>query len=102
MSICKSCGSDVIWRRIDGRWYCYNEDGSEHWDRCSAIRWEQTKATGVFFSKNGDSGYRNSVHGTKMSRQSSGFIRGKDYREDCCDCGLPAWEICSQNCSHGL
>lgn len=109
MSACKQCGADVQWSKIDNRWHCHNADGSDHWDLCSKLRWEQTKATGIRLEDEYKAGYRNSVHGTKFERINALVERGSNYREDdrCKQC-VPAWQDCPNNCplsfadSHGL
>lgn len=104
MSVCKQCGSSVIWLKIEGRWYCHNEsDGAEHWDTCSKVRWEQTKATGIRFDRKAAAGYANSVHGTKFERLSAKVKRGERFKNhpSCREC-VPAWEICPNQCPNSI
>jgi hypothetical protein len=98
---CKQCGDEVIWKRVmlasgRGQWQCFNNDGvTVHWDSCSKRRWQQTKATGERFESASESGYANSVHGTKFDRLASPVIRGQvKLSGQCRDC-VPPWEVCS-------
>lgn len=97
MSICcKQCGADVVWTKESGRWHCHNPDGSDHWDLCSKRRWRQVKATGERFETERESGYANSIHGTKLDRLSAKPIRGAGFKlsGECKDCVAP-WEVCA-------
>lgn len=98
MSACRKCGDDINWVQQDGRWRCYNA-GTEidHWDSCSRRRWEQTVATGERFVEKHRSGYRKSVHGTKIDRMTSGVIRGENYKPVTHQPGCTAapWEDCN-------
>lgn len=91
MSTCKKCGTQVKWIKKD-RWYCENEDGSDHWDLCSKIRWQQTKETGTRFVEKNESGYANSIHGTKLDHSCSGWIKGKKYKPPLIETDLPPWD----------
>ena len=104
MIVCKSCGAEVVWKKESVRWQCYQPDGrTVHWDACSARRWDQVKMTGERFETAERSGYRNSVHGTKLDRisvQAKGTRPlGVIYRGDppCRRC-VPAWEVCPNGC----
>ena len=100
MSVCKQCGYPVIWVKIEGRWHCHNEsDGADHWDLCSKVRWEKTKATGIRFDSKAAAGYANSVHGTKFERLNAKVKRGSRFKRHilCREC-VPAWEDCPNNC----
>jgi hypothetical protein len=108
VTACKSCGAAVTWKKIEGRWFCLNADGQDHWDACSKRKWAQVKATGVRFENLTNakgqriSGYADSVHGTKLDHVEGRQIIGANYTPDGCDCGLPPWELCSQNCRHAI
>jgi hypothetical protein len=97
MARCAKCGAEIRWERKNARWFCFNADGSDHWDACSKRRWRQVKATGERFEREDESGYANSVHGTKFDMKSSGFRRGADYRPSglCKNC-VPPWETCPE------
>lgn len=95
-SLCKQCGGEIRWTRENDRWQCYNAGTDEiHWDTCSRRRWQQTKATGVRFENESQTGYTRSVHGTKLESTTGKWITGSDYREDtsCRNC-VPPWEVC--------
>ena len=104
MSKCKQCGGAINWVKKDGRWHGLNPDGSDHWDTCSKVRWRQVEATGERFERESGltsadvnaklDGYRNSKHGTKLSRAAIPPIRGKNYADPKCDCGVPPWVEC--------
>jgi len=56
MSVCKQgCGLPVRWvqdgKKKDGtpRWKCLNEDGTDHWDRCSEARTKRVMTEGTPF-----------------------------------------------------
>lgn len=101
MSTCKQCGLTVEWRRVDGRPQCFNPDGSIHWDLCSKTKFERIKREGEFFDQPMAAGY---IHPSKLqyTRLNAEPIRGKKYRPDRCDCGLPPWELCKPDCSHAI
>lgn len=102
MKACKTCGGLVLWVKIQGRWHCHNKDGSDHWDLCSKRKWQQVKETGERFENvkpDRDtiiSGYRNSIHGTKLSRDARRAVKGDQYQRspECKDCA-PPWEVCN-------
>lgn len=106
MSICKSCGGNIKWTKLEGRWRCFNA-GTEvdHWDACSKRRWAQVKATGERFEnqvpksdKQTRSGYAKSIHGTKFDRIAAKSIKGIHYKPSgqCRQC-VPPWSVC-QTC----
>lgn len=102
MSTCKQCGLEVKWVKNGERFNCLNADGSDHWDLCSLTRWLQVKATGQRFENQRESGYANSIHGTKLDRLSAKPIPGEHYKPsgDCKNC-VPPWELCP-DCPDGL
>jgi hypothetical protein len=91
----------VRWSKPDGKWECHNPDGSDHWDLCSKTRFERIKREGEHFETAAVEGYR---HPEKVQfvRISAKPMRGKQYRESGCDCGLPPWELCKPDCPHGI
>jgi hypothetical protein len=97
---CKQCGADVIWKKVTNdkgrqQWQCFNADGvTVHWDSCSKRRWQQVKATGERFESTMESGYANSVHGTKFDRLNAPIARGKIKRSGKCRDCVPPWELC--------
>lgn len=102
MSPCKQCDAPIQWVQIDGRWHCHNPDGSDHWDRCSQLRFERIKRTGEYFeTKKGDKGYRTPLKrsGVQYVQQTSGMIKGKRSKAlgQCRQC-VPAWETCPNQC----
>ena len=34
MAQCNKCGLDIAFKRVNGKWWPTNPDGSEHWDLC--------------------------------------------------------------------
>ena len=103
MKPCKSCGAMVRWTKEGKRWYCYNPDGSDHWDLCSKNRWKQVVMTGERFETPTESGYSSVKHGTKFDHLcKTPPIRGNGYKLDSCTCGLPPWELCRPTCEHAL
>jgi hypothetical protein len=99
VAICKQCGGRVEWKKQNDRWICENQDGSDHWDLCSARRWQQVKATGVRFDHELESGYAGSIHGTKFERKSSGWRRGENFKlSGLCQNCVPPWEDCPNGC----
>ena len=102
MTVCKTCNSKVIWVKEGKRLFCRNPDGSDHWDLCSKLKWDQVKATGTRFESKRKSGYKDSIHGTKFDMLAAHVAVGKDYKPDGCTCGLPPWELCKPDCEHGI
>jgi len=105
MATCKSCGAAVTWKKENGRWYCFNHGTTtDHWDSCSSRRWKQTVSTGTRFENRVnskgqlESGYADSIHGTKLDHIECLEAVGKDYHPDMCDCGIPPWEECKTTC----
>jgi len=50
VATCKhGCGLPVRWIKATGGWKCLNEDGTDHWDRCSEARTKRVMAEGVPF-----------------------------------------------------
>lgn len=86
------------------RWQCYDADGATvHWDTCSKRRWQQVKSTGERFETERESGYADSIHGTKLDRLSAKPIRGAHFKPsgECKDCVAP-WEVCASVCPDKL
>lgn len=121
MSICYQCAGEVIWKRAPGKKpQCFELDGvTSHWDTCSTRRWAQTKATGQRFKgkqerESGErgklrvTGYRGSVHGTKLDEITAPRITGDLYRKripcgrDAGECTQPPWEHCAKECPNRL
>jgi hypothetical protein len=92
----------VKWLKIEGRWNCHNADGSDHWDLCSKLRWQQTVDTGKRFEgkdnrKQKITGYKDSIHGTKLDSIESKLTVGKDRSKEIshiAGCNIPPWESC--------
>lgn len=114
MNPCRQCGGSVVWKLEASGWKCYQADGvTAHWDHCAKRRWDQTVSTGERFENedcvqvgtqivDGASGYRKSIHGTKLDRIEGRRIAGKQYRPDGCNCGLPPWDTCKPDCEHAI
>ena len=101
-TLCKKCGAKVRWKKVEGRWQCFNLDGVIHWDTCSKNRWDQVKRTGQRFEEEMRSGFKRSMHGDKFDHIGQKEIIGKDYKPDGCKCGLPPWELCKPDCEHRI
>jgi len=97
MATCKQCGSPVKWIKEDGRKYCQNPDGSDHWDLCAKLRFESIKRSGTFFSTEHADGYYTAKKksGVLFTRISS--KRAAKKVPTCKNCVLP-WEICPNGC----
>lgn len=111
MSTCGQCGSTVVWLRDGDRKKCENPDGSDHWDRCSQLRFERVKRTGEFFTgtrtnseemKLHVEGYRSPFKTQLTLIRLDKLIKGKKWKPDGCDCGLPPWELCKPDCQHAI
>lgn len=100
MTHCTECKGEVNWVKEGDRWRCYNQDGSDHWDLCSKRKWEQVKATGKRFVNEKLSpweradGYKDSIHGTKMSRHARAAVGDVKFSGQCKAC-VPPWEVCA-------
>lgn len=98
---------------------CYDADGvTIHWDSCSKNRWQQVKATGERFQgkqerESGErgkllvTGFRNSVHGTKLDMIKAPVIKGANSTRTPCgrdrgECTHPQWEACAQACPNEI
>lgn len=101
MKPCAQCGLPVLWRRVEGRRQCFNPDDSIHWDLCSKERFAKVQREGKPFDKPSAAGYVMPLR-VHFSRLSAKPKRGKGFKEDGCDCGLPPWELCKPDCPHRL
>jgi hypothetical protein len=96
MSLCRECGTDVEWRKEQGCWQCFNvSDGKTHWDLCSKKKWQQVVATGERFDTPMQSGYLDSIRGTRLSREACLPVKGDRFKssKECKQC-VPPWEDC--------
>ena len=105
MNACPQCGLPVFWRQENGKWLCRNPDGSDHWDACSQARFERIKAEGEFFAGPLEEGYKtrrkkSGVQFTRLTAKDEAI--GERYKPDGCDCGLPPWELCREDCPHAI
>lgn len=58
MSACKQgCGLNVNWVKDGARWKCLNDDGTDHWDRCSEARTKRVMKEGVPFKDEKGEGF---------------------------------------------
>jgi hypothetical protein len=96
MGQCKQCGGVVRWEKKSGRWFCFNADGSDHWDECAKRRWEKISTEGQHFEHGTEKGYEHDELGTKYYQKSSGWKRGAQYKPTglCRQC-VPPWETCA-------
>ena len=110
MSICAKCRGEIVWKMIDGRWRGLNPNGSDHWDACSKRRWKQVVATGKRFeNKRNDkgeitSGYKDSVHGTKLDQIRAPKKVGRPRKilsGNCRGC-VPPWDVCPNACPDAI
>jgi hypothetical protein len=76
VSACKQCGLPVRWVRDGDRWKCLNQDGI---------------GDGVVYDER-----------KRYMHIGCESIRGERYRPDGCDCGRPAWELCTASCQHAI
>jgi len=96
MTNCRTCGSEITFKNIDGTFHPINLDGSAHHDICRTIRNEKVKSLGNTFTDNKGNGYLDKDGKKLYMTMSSRVIRGKHYKESACDC-IP-WEWC-QKCA---
>lgn len=104
MSTCKECGAPVKWVHVRRRWQCLNPDGSDHWDRCSQLRFERIKREGKYFeTDSGDKGYITALKksGVQLVQQSSGVIASSRGAVSACRNCVPPWEVC-ETCPNAL
>ena len=47
----------VRWVNEGSRWKCLNEDGTDHWDRCSEARTKRVMAEGIPFKDENGEGF---------------------------------------------
>lgn len=99
---CTKCGASVNWKKVGQRWQCFDPDGAVHWDNCSKRRWAQVKATGKRFETTHESGYENSIHGTRFDHILARYVTKPDVPiVDCPNC-VPPWEVCPNKCPNAL
>lgn len=103
MTTCKQCGLEVRWVKIEGKWSCHNADGSDHWDLCSKTRFEKVRSEGKLFQviSGKDNitaeGYRSGRKTQYTMLRPAKSIKGKNYIDPHCDCGIPPWETCKHS-----
>lgn len=99
MSICRDCGSAIKW--FNRKPYDL-KDGSIHWDVCRERQYEAAKKYGRPYKTENESGFVG-TNGVRWPLQKKGpLIVGPNFKNDLCDCGLPPWEICKEDCSHQI
>lgn len=103
---CGQCGLEIKWKRNNGRWFCFNPDGTDHWDKCSQTQYARIKAEGVKYRKQDskgryEAGYRHHEYGDKAVERGGTIKTGKDYRpmKHMDGCRIPPWENCE--CQNG-
>lgn len=100
MRPCRKCGAKVEWRKTDGKWNCYNPDGSDHWDSCSKNVWDDVKKHGEKFTRQDGretvTGFRSEKYGEKAAMRSGIVIKGKKYKPvtHVETCHVLPWENC--------
>ena len=100
MSTCKKCGSKVVWVLVGGRFTCQNPDGSDHWDMCSKIIFEDVKKQGKHFIECRGMeivhGYRSKKYGEKAYLREGTHTTGKGYKPVAHKegCNVLPWDDC--------
>jgi len=91
---CRKCGLPIAFKRVGGKLWPMNRDGTGHFDVCRVEQFEKMKRDGVAFDDAESAGYRadERVMFTRLSSLEP--VRGANYRETNCDCGTPPWEVC--------
>ena len=91
---CNACGGLV---KFVGR-KPLNEDGTPHWDICKERQFEKVKKHGTPYKEENEAGYI--YKGERWRTWLRGLaITGSIYKPDRCDCGLPPWELCKEDCT---
>ena len=101
-ALCRDCGSPIAFKKPpNGRSRPVEPDGSDHFDKCSARKWERLQRNGQRFESSDDVGVTES--GYRLGDTSKrDYIRGKlivgaQYRErhhrDTCTAA--PWEECA-------
>jgi hypothetical protein len=107
-SICRSCDGLVFWRKEKEKWQCYNQDGTTHWDKCSERKTQKFLTEGKRVESNNgqDFGYKlktKKINKTQMFQITGAKQKaGIHYKKDNCNCGLPPWGLCKENCEHRI
>jgi hypothetical protein len=99
MTRCKKCDHDVTWIKVEDRWKCLNYDGTDHWDLCSKLVFEEAKRGKHYIENNGREtthGYDSNKHGKKAYLMEGIVITGKHYKPTLHEpkCDVPPWEVC--------
>lgn len=107
MTTCRQCGLTVVWQRQQEktppyreRMFCYNPDGSDHWDLCSKTRTARIVASGEPFQRQRrgkrETGYTTPLKNSgELLMSVSVPAKGCAPKADCRQC-LPPWEICAE------
>lgn len=99
-AICGKCSGYVEWKRTGGRWFCFNPDGSDHWDTCSKRVFAKIKREGrpivVRDGREIAKGYAHPTLGIKFVSREGIVVTGKRYKPTKCEraCKVPPWDEC--------
>ena len=91
MSECVKCGNEIKWENINGKWICYNPDGTEHWDLCSEYRTREVIKKGKAFVDKAGSGYIYNEKKKYMLKRSKVIGKVKSTYDGL----IPPWEFSS-------
>lgn len=99
-STCGKCGGYVEWKRIGDRRYCFNPDGSDHWDTCSKRVFAKIKREGKYVvvrdGRETAKGYAHPTLGVKFVSREGMIVTGKHHKPTLCQqtCKVPPWLDC--------
>lgn len=101
-AVCAKCDQPIaFYENEKGRWVPCDPDGSDHFDKCSRASMARVMRDGLYFDRKDAAGYMYRGR-TQFVRVSKDSVRGASYTPDGCDCGLPAWELCKEDCQHAI
>lgn len=91
---CEACGGRV--RFLNRK--PHDLDGKLHWDTCKERQFDTVKKHGTPYCKENEAGYI--YKGERWRTWLRGpRITGSQYSPNTCDCGLPPWELCKEDCT---
>jgi len=105
---CAACGSPITFKRTPaGRWCPCELDGSDHFDKCSRLKFDRLRAEGAHFDRRAtdgvnvrETGYSHRELGTKRDGLTGRVRRGAAFNPCPETCSTPPWEPCLA-CPHG-
>lgn len=90
---CKKCGGPLAFKRVSGKLWPMNPDGTDHYDVCRERRYKTAQQGERYTDDLIDTWINN---GVQFDLRRSAPAPKSDW-VDPCDCGVPPWEVCKHS-----